>query len=91
MAIGAYRDTWSFIDHTGNYNNASGTVADTIYKIKRVPTVVVTPTLKWFLTPEWAHQLARPMDVAAGVGAPDRAGSSNQDGAGLLHLINRKF
>ena len=55
VAIGAYRDTWSFIDHTGNYNNASGTVADTIYGIKMVPTVVVTPTLKWFLTPEWAR------------------------------------
>ena len=55
VAIGAYRDTWSFIDHTGNYNNANGTVADTIYGIKMVPTVVVTPTLKWFLTPEWAR------------------------------------
>ena len=64
VAIGAYRDTWSFIDHTGNYNNASGTVADTIYGIKMVPTVVVTPTLKWFLTPEWG-----------GTGAADGCGS----------------
>ena len=29
---GVYSDTWNFTDSTGNYNNASGTVTDTINK-----------------------------------------------------------
>ena len=29
---GVYSDTWNFTDVTGNYNNASGTVVDTITK-----------------------------------------------------------
>ena len=28
--VGAYTDTWTFTDTTGNYNNANGTVLDTI-------------------------------------------------------------
>jgi hypothetical protein len=31
-AAGAYTDTWTFTDTTGNYNNASGTVSDKIAK-----------------------------------------------------------
>ena len=30
--VGTYTDTWTFTDPTGNYNNASGTVIDTITK-----------------------------------------------------------
>src|SRR5206468_3418870 len=29
---GTYTDTWTFTDVTGNYNNASGSVSDKIYK-----------------------------------------------------------
>jgi hypothetical protein len=29
-SVGTYADTWTFTDTTGNYNNASGTVVDTI-------------------------------------------------------------
>ena len=29
-AVGTYNDTWTFTDSTGNYNNASGTITDTI-------------------------------------------------------------
>ncbi len=36
---GAYTDSWTFTDTTGNYNNASGTVADTIGK--------ATPSITW--------------------------------------------
>ena len=28
--VGTYADVWTFTDTTGNYNNASGTVVDTI-------------------------------------------------------------
>jgi Bacterial Ig-like domain (group 3)/YDG domain len=37
---GTYTDPWTFTDVTGNYNNASGTVINTIAKAK--PTVTVT-------------------------------------------------
>jgi Bacterial Ig-like domain (group 3)/IPT/TIG domain len=30
IKVGTYSDTWTFTDTTGNYNNASGTVTDTI-------------------------------------------------------------
>jgi hypothetical protein len=40
-AAGNYTDGWTFTDVTGNYNNASGTVADAIAKAN--PTIVVTP------------------------------------------------
>lgn len=30
-AIGTYTDTWTFTDKTGDYNNASGTIVDTIF------------------------------------------------------------
>ena len=38
---GNYADTWAFTDATGNYNNASGTVADTILKANAA--IVVNP------------------------------------------------
>src|SRR6185436_13960762 len=38
---GNYTDTWTFTDVTGNYNNATGTVGDTISKIDA--TIDVTP------------------------------------------------
>jgi hypothetical protein len=40
-AAGSYTDTWTFIDVTGNYNNATGTVNDVIGKADA--TIVVTP------------------------------------------------
>jgi hypothetical protein len=40
-AAGTYSDPWTFTDATGNYNNASGTVSDSIARAKA--TVVVTP------------------------------------------------
>ena len=40
-SAGVYNDTWSFIDSTGNYNNATGSVADTISKANA--NVSVTP------------------------------------------------
>jgi hypothetical protein len=36
---GSYVDTWNFIDVTGNYNNATGTVSDVIEKAR--------PTITW--------------------------------------------
>jgi len=36
---GAYTDPWTFTDVTGNYNNDSATVADTIAKADPVCTV----------------------------------------------------
>jgi hypothetical protein len=38
---GTYADSWTFTDSTGNYNNASGSVSDSIAKAN--PTVSVTP------------------------------------------------
>jgi hypothetical protein len=38
---GTYTDTWTFTDSTGNYNNASGSVIDTIAKANAV--ISVTP------------------------------------------------
>jgi len=38
---GAYTDTWTFTDTTGNYTNSSGTVNDALSKA--TPTVTVTP------------------------------------------------
>ena len=38
---GTYTDTWVFTDTTGNYNNSTGTVVDTIAKANA--TIVVTP------------------------------------------------
>ncbi len=39
-SAGSYIDSWTFTDSTGNYNNATGTVTDTIAKAS--PTVTVT-------------------------------------------------
>ncbi len=43
--VGYYTDTWTFADTTGNYNNASGTVVDTITpsKSKMVRETVLVP------------------------------------------------
>ena len=38
---GTYTDTWVFTDTTGNYNNSTGTVVDTIAKANA--TIIVTP------------------------------------------------
>ncbi len=38
---GSYTDSWSFADSTGNYNNATGTVNDSIAKAN--PTISVNP------------------------------------------------
>ena len=38
---GAFADAWTFTDVTGNYNNASGTVSDSI--ARAMPSVIVTP------------------------------------------------
>ena len=38
---GAYTDTWTFTDSTGNYNNATGTVTDSIAKANAA--ITVTP------------------------------------------------
>ncbi len=40
-SAGTYTDTWTFTDSTGNYNNTSSTITDTINKA--TATVVVTP------------------------------------------------
>ncbi len=40
-AAGTYSDPWTFTDATGNYNNASATVSDSIARAKA--TIVVTP------------------------------------------------
>ena len=48
-SVGTYTDTWTFTDTTGNYNNASGVVTDTITpsKSKMVrETVLVPETIK---------------------------------------------
>ena len=37
--VGSYADDWSFTDSTGNYNNASGTVTDTIQKANAIISV----------------------------------------------------
>src|SRR5262249_7894569 len=39
-SAGSYTDSWTFTDQTGDYNNASGTVSDSI--AKATPTVQVT-------------------------------------------------
>ena len=43
--VGTYTDVWTFTDTTGNYNNASGTVVDTITpsKSKMVKETVLVP------------------------------------------------
>jgi hypothetical protein len=46
---GIYSDSWTFIDSTGNYNNASGLLTDIIYTptstpIPPTPTPTFTPT-----------------------------------------------
>ena len=40
-AAGLYTDPWTFIDITGNYNNATGTVSDTIFKADATCTVTL--------------------------------------------------
>ncbi len=44
-SVGTYTDVWTFTDTTGNYNNASGTVVDTITpsKSKMVSETVLVP------------------------------------------------
>ena len=49
---GTYHDTWTFTDTTGNYNNASGTVVDTINPAKSyklVKEAVMVPVTKLVL------------------------------------------
>ncbi len=47
-AVGTYTDVWTFTDTTGNYNNASGVVADTVTpsKSKMVRETVLVPEIK---------------------------------------------
>ncbi|MGB9205395.1 MAG: Ig-like domain-containing protein [Terriglobales bacterium] len=42
-AAGVYNDTWTFTDGTGNYNNASGTVLDTITQSSTATALSATP------------------------------------------------
>jgi hypothetical protein len=42
-AAGVYNDTWTFTDGTGNYNNASGTVFDTITQSSTATALSATP------------------------------------------------
>ena len=46
VTVGSYTDQWSFTDPTGNYNNASGTMQDTVTatKSKLVKETVLVPT-----------------------------------------------
>ena len=68
---GVYSDTWTFTDATGNYNNASGTVTDTIAKANATITVIG-------YTGVYDGQAHAATGTASGV--------NSEDLSGLLHL-----
>ena len=68
---GAYSDTWTYTDVTGNYNNASGTVIDTINKANA--SIDVTG-----YTGVYDGQVHGATGTASGV--------NSEDLSGLLHL-----
>ncbi len=73
---GAYIDPWTFTDVTGNYNNASGAVDDTITKINA--NIVVTP----YTSPSAVYNGSpyTATGTATGVGGVDLSGELNLSG-----------
>jgi YVTN family beta-propeller protein len=65
---GVYNDTWTFTDVTGSYNNANGTVTDTISQSTTATTLTATPNPANFA--QAVSLTATVAPVAPGAGTP---------------------